>query len=215
MREDGKRLSMSKTARLALAFSALTVACPACGGQSTHGAAGKVAPASATQASALTAPPSLDEAGPSLDLVASNALLHLYRRGLVIPFASEGFRKYSQEYTNPWKGPTKIEERLGRVLGSTAATLRFPWRDEPGESTVVIRVHGDSAGKKLSVRLNGKPVKNATLDSGWQQLAIPIGAGVLLKGENTLTLGTGKKGAVFHSIEISVDKVAESADAWP
>jgi arylsulfatase A-like enzyme len=210
---------MSKTAQLASVVSSLAIAWPACGGQGTHGTQGKVVPASAASAAsgafAPTAPPALDEAGPSLDLVSSNALFHLYKRGLVIPFSSEGFRKYSQEYTNPWKGTSKIEERTGRVLGSTAATLRFPWRDEAGEATVIVRVQGGSAGKKLSVRLNGKPIKNAALDSGWQQLAIPVSAGVLLKGENTLALGTGKKGAFFHSIEIAAGKVGEPADAWP
>src|SRR5664279_1002965 len=159
---------MSKTVRLAFVVSALTIPWPACGGQGAHGSESKVAPTSAAQpALAPTAPPALAEAGPALDLVPSSALLHLYQRGLVIPFASEGFRKYSQEYTNPWKGTSKIEERIGRVLGSTAATLRFPWRDEAGEATIFVGVHGGSAGKKLSVRLNGRPVKNATLDSGW------------------------------------------------
>jgi len=216
MLENGKRALMSKTARLVFVVSSLTIAWPACGGQGAHGTESKIAPApAATPGLTAIAPPALDEAGPSLDLVSSSALLHLYQHGLVIPFASEGFRKYSQEYTNPWKGTSKIEERTGRILGSTAASLRFPWPDEPGEATVIVRVHGGSAGKKLSVRLNGKPVKNATLDSGWQQLAIPIGTGLLLKGENTLALGTGKKSAVFHSIEIAVGKVAEPADPWP
>jgi hypothetical protein len=206
---------MSKTVRLVLAVSAMTAAWPACGGQAKHGTEGKVAAASAaTPAPAPSTTPALDEAGPSLDLVASSALLHLYQRGLVIAFASEGFRKYSQEYSNPWKGTNKLEERAGRVLGSTAATLHFPWRDDTGEVTILVRVHGASAGKKLSVRLNGKPVKNATLDSGWQQVAIPLGTGVILRGENTLALGTGKKGALFHSIEIAVGKV-EAAEAWP
>ena len=207
---------MSKVARFALVLASLTIAWPACGGQGAHGTESKVSPTTtATPAFAPNASPVLDEAGPSLDLVSSNALLHLYQRGLVVPFASEGFRKYSQEYTNPWKGTSKIEDRIGRVLVSTAATLRFPWREEAGEATVLVRVHGDSAGKKLSVRLNGKPVKNAILDGGWQVLAIPIGAGVLLKGENTLALGTGKKGALFHSIEIAVGKLVEPAAAWP
>src|SRR5664279_2994761 len=117
MLEDGKRPLMSKTARLASVVSWLAIAWPACGGQGTHGTRGKVAPASAaTPAFVPSAPAALDEAGPSLDLVSSSALLHLYKRGLVIPFASEGFRKYSQEYTNPWKGTSKIQDHTGRIL---------------------------------------------------------------------------------------------------
>jgi len=39
-----------------------------------------------------------------MNLVASRALWHLYGEGLVIPFANEGLRKYSQEYTSPGEG---------------------------------------------------------------------------------------------------------------
>ena len=78
--------------------------------------------------------PPLDVAGPAVDLLLSQALLHLHRAGLVIPFASEGFRKYSQEYGNPWRAIVTIGDRTGRTLGSTASTLRFPvgWRNRRG-----------------------------------------------------------------------------------
>ena len=157
----------------------------------------------------------LDETGPSMDLMASYALWHLYREGLVIPFASEGLRKYSQEYANPWRGVATIEERVGRTLGSTVATLHFPWDAATGEATIVVRVHGASAGKKLSWRLNGKPIRNVKLESGWQQVAMPVAAQVLKKGENTLALAAGKRGAIFHSIEV-VPGTANTADQpWP
>lgn len=159
--------------------------------------------------------PALDEAGPSMNLVASRALWHLYGDGLVIPFASEGFRKYTQEYTSPWRGTSKLDDRLGRILGSTAATLHFPWDGASTEATLIVRLHGGSAGKKLSVRLNGRQLKNATLESGWRRVAIAVPAGVLGKGENTLAMASGKKGALFHSVEIVAGKAAEPGESWP
>ena len=151
-----------------------------------------------------------------MNLMTSSALWHLYGQGLVIPFAGEGFRKYSQEYTNPWRGTVKLDDRVGRTLGSTAATLRFPWNADTGEARILVRLQGGSAGKRLSLRINGRPIKNATLESGWQQLTLPIPAGVLVAGENTLALATGKRGAVFHSIEIAPGKPSEAQEEpWP
>ena len=154
-----------------------------------------------------------------MDLLASQALWHLYREGLVIPFAAEGFHKYSQEYSNPWRGVATLDERTGRTLGATTATLHFPWDAETGEATILVRVHGGSAGKKLSVRLNGKPIKNTNLESGWQQVSLTVPAKVLVKGENTLGLAAAKKGAVFHSIEILPVQPASIAptteNPWP
>jgi arylsulfatase A-like enzyme len=187
----------------------------ACQGTKANGAERKAQPRTAGQASPAPAAATavLDEAGPKMDLLASRALWHLYRKGLVIPFASEGFRKYSQEYSNPWKGTSQLDERTGRVLGATAATLRFPWAMATDEASLVVRVHGASCGKKLSLRLNGRPIKNTGLESGWQEVSASIPANLLVKGENTLALTAGKKGGVFHSVEMSPGK-QEAAD-WP
>ena len=187
----------------------------ACTGKGAHSAESKTAPPTKQDAHG-PASPALDESGPSMNLLTSSALLHLYEQGLVIPFASEGFRKYSQEYKDPWRGTAKIEGRLGRTLGSKAATLRFPWDAGTGEARLIVRLHGGSAGKKLSVRLNGRPVKNTTLASGWQALVLAVPAKLLVAGENTLALAVGKKGAVFHSIEIVAGKPAETPEqTWP
>ncbi len=157
--------------------------------------------------------PVLDETGPKMDLLASRALWHLYRQGLVIPLTSEGFRKYSQEYSNPWRATTRVDDRTGRMLGATAATLHFPWAMATDEATLVLRAHGASCGKKLSLRLNGKPVKNSTLEAGWQEVTATIPARLLVPGENTLAIAAGKKNGVFHSIEITPGK--SKAEGWP
>jgi arylsulfatase A-like enzyme len=189
----------------------------ACNGKGAHSAENKpIQPMPPAPTASAPSEPALDETGPLMNLLTSSALWHLYGQGLVIPFAGEGFRKYSQEYTNPWRGTVKLDERVGRTLGSTAATLRFPWSTDTGEASLIIRLHGGTAGKKLSVRINGRPIKNATLESGWQQVALAVPARVLVAGENTLALAAGKKGAVFHSIEIASGKLAEAQEAtWP
>lgn len=197
----------------ALVLAVLLLACRGKGAQSLEN---RPAPLATPQGSAAVAGSvALDETGPSMDLTASYALWHLYREGLVIPFASEGLRKYSQEYANPWRGVATVEERVGRRLGSTVATLHFPWDAATGEATIVVRVHGASAGKKLSLRLNGKPIRNVKLESGWQQVAMPVAAQVLQKGENTLTLAVGKRGAIFHSIEVVPGTANTAEQPWP
>jgi hypothetical protein len=177
--------------------------------------AAQAAPASAaSRGAAQTASPRLDESGPRVDLLASRALWHLFQRGLVIPFASEGFRKYTQEYTSPWRGVTKLQDRAGRVLGTATSSLRFPWDGEAGAATIVVRMNG-ATGQRLSLRLNGKQLKTATVASGWQTLSISAPAGVLRPGENDLVIAVAKKGALFYSLEVIAGPPPEPADAWP
>ena len=172
-------------------------------------------PSSAASAkAALSVSPRLDESGPSVDLLANRALWHVFRRGLTIPFGSEGFRKYSQEYTSPWRGVGKLQDRAGRVLGTTASNLHFPWDGETGAATIVVRMSGDS-GQRLSLRLNGKSLKTAALASGWQAVPINVPAGVLRLGENDLVIAVARKGALFHSLEVIGGPAPEPADAWP
>ena len=189
----------------------------ACRGKGAHSAEGRPVADAIPATGGRGAPEvALDDSGPSMDLLASSALWHLRRAGLVIPFASEGFRKYVQEYSNPWRGLAKLDEHEGRTLGTTAATLRFPWDEDAGPATIVVRLHGASAGQKLSVRLNGRPAGNAKLETGWQQTAIALPARGLVKGENTLALATGKQGALFHSIEIAPGETPPGLDdGWP
>jgi arylsulfatase A-like enzyme len=203
-----KRLHPALACGLALAVYGL-----ACRGPGAPSA--EAAPPSPAPSAGRPAPVALDEGGPTLDLLTSRALWHLHRTGLVIPFGSEGFHKYSQEYANPWRGLAKLDEREGRTLGATAATLRFPWDMDTGAATLVVRLHGGSAGRRLTVRINGRPLANPKLESGWQEVTLALPARLLVRGENTLGLATGKKGAVFHSIEISPGATPPPAGAWP
>ena len=188
-----------------------------CAGLGCQGAplpqAAQAAGTSAAQGTVQAPQTSLDEAGPRVDLLANRDLWHLYQRGLVIPLASEGVRKYSQEYTSPWRGVSKVQDRAGRILGTLASNLRFPWDGEVGAATIVVRVNG--TGQRLSLRLNGKPLKTVTLSSGWQAVAIAVPTDLLRKGENELSLAVAKKGTLFHSLEVLTGPAPEPADSWP
>jgi len=222
--EKGRKPVMPKFAvHVAAAVLALAAALFACQGKGAQSAESQSVPStgpeagtspSATKSLAEGYPP-LDEHGPKMDLVASRALWHLYRQGLFLPFASEGFRKYDQQYSRPWRGVVDLDGHKGRSLGSTAATLHFPWSQSIGEATLLVRVHGDSARKKLSLRLNGKPLKAPSLGSGWQEVAVAVPGQALVQGENTLVLTAGKKGAVFHSLEMVPGRAPVSEEAWP
>ena len=170
-------------------------------------------PVTSKNAAAATTP-RLEESGPRVDLLANRGLWHLFQRGLVIPFASEGFRKYTQEYNSPWRGVSKLQDRAGRGLGTTTSSLHFPWDGETGAATIVVHMSGD-AGQRLSLRLNGKPLKTVTVSSGWQTVAVSAPAGVLRPGENDLVIAVARKGALFHSLEVMAGAAPESADPWP
>ncbi|MCP4446379.1 MAG: sulfatase-like hydrolase/transferase [Myxococcales bacterium] len=149
---------------------------------------------------------------PEVDLVANRFLWHLYRDGLLLPLASEGMRKYNHEYARPWKGNLKVAGTVGRVLAQRQSTLRFGWFDEvvAKGSVLRIRVHGLASGQRVSISLNGKTVANTNLAAEWQDLRLPVPAGVLRKGENALKLHVGKAGTasgaasygLWHSIEV-------------
>jgi arylsulfatase A-like enzyme len=168
----------------------------------------------ASPKAAQPAPPRLDEAGPRLDLLANRALWHLYQRGLIIPFGSEGFRKYTQEYNSPWRGVTKLQDRTGRILGATTSGLHFPWDGATGTTTIIVRMNGD-AGQRLSLRLNGKSLKTVAVSAGWQTVAVSAPAGVLRPGENDLVIAVARRGAIFHSLEVIAGPAPEPADPWP
>jgi hypothetical protein len=144
------------------------------------------------------------------------ALAPLQWTGLVIPFAGEGFRKYSQEYTNPWRGTVKLDDRVGRTLGSTAATLHFPWRRTRAKPASSFACTAAPRARSCRCGSTAAPSRTRPSNPAGSNWFLPVPARVLTRGENTLALAAGKKGAVFHSIEIAAGKPAEAQEAtWP
>ena len=158
---------------------------------------------------------------PSIDLIANRYRWHTYRAGLVMPFGGEGFRKYVNEYSDPWGAVVDHDGRKGRALGGRRAILRFP-AEQSGAATLWLRMHGVAAGQRLTVTINDKRVTTATPAAAWGVTAIAVPAKVLREGENTLRLELRSRGtiagtrayALVHSIEVAgADAVAP--EQWP
>ena len=181
--------------------------------------AGAGAPEQASESSAQAAErgPKL-AASPQVDLIANRYLWHMARAGLVIPFASEGLRKYVQEYGQPWGPVVSHDGKPGRVLSKRAADVIFGV-GEAGDTRVVFRMAGLSGGQRMSLRLNGKIVANLNVEAGWSTVEATL---PLIAGENALQLLLSQRGnaaghasyGLFHSLEIS-PAGSSVAEAWP
>jgi arylsulfatase A-like enzyme len=168
-------------------------------------------------------PPALADS-PRIDLVDNRFMWHLSSsaESLLIPAATEGFRKYTQEYKQPWGGVVELDGRTGRTLSKARTDLRFPWSRGTGEATLRFRVHGVRSKQKITVRLNGKKVGAVTVGAGWQIASMTIAADRLRVGENDLRLDMSRRGsaggkrtyALWSSIEI-IEGTAADSDEWP
>ena len=147
------------------------------------------------------------------DLLDNRYLLHLGRSGLVIPMATEGLRKYTQEYAQPWKAPVELDGETGRVLAKRAAMLTFPWFEAGGARSLVVRMHGMAAGQRLTVKVNGRVVMNANVEPKWQTLFAAIPERLVRVGENQLSIHVRKATSVsgarsyglFDLIEVTTE----------
>ncbi len=160
--------------------------------------------------------PALADA-PVIDLLHNRFRWHLSppdtARGVLIPVASEGLRKYTQEYRSPWGAVLSRDGRAGRALTARAATLRFPWAAEysTGAAQLRLRLYGIPSRRgreqRLSLSLNGARVANTAIEAGWGVAEIALDAGRLRAGENELQLVFGASAgggptALVHSVEI-------------
>jgi arylsulfatase A-like enzyme len=161
---------------------------------------------------------------PDIDLLDNRTLLHLRRGDLVVPVASEGLRKYVNEYRDPWGEVVSEGGKSGRVLGARAAELRFGWHGDPGAATLVIRLHGGGSKQTIGAVLNGKTLGSAKVSDDWAVATLAISDGSLTDGENVLSLRPGSRGSVggeagygaIHSIEIVPgDGAGADSAAWP
>ena len=177
----------------------------------------------AAEGAAEAAKPELELAGsPRVDLLTNRYRWHLYRDGLIIPFAAEGFRKYTQEYRRPFGPVVEHDGRRGRVLERRVATLRVPWEHD-GAATARLWAHGLSSGQRFQININGRVTE--ILSAGgkdWEQLVFEIDEGILKPGENEISLHTRTSGraggqkswGLLHALEL-VDGTVEAAASAP
>lgn len=204
---------------------------PSPGAAATNATATPDSPAGTPASEARTpSAPDLDDE-PRIDLVHNRFRWHLappgHTEGLYVPVASEGFRKYTQEYRNPWSDVVTRDGHDGRALAARSALLRLPW---PADARATparlrLRIHGLAPRQRLSIDINGERVANDGVEPAWQDLSFPIPAGTLRPGENELRLFLARRGgperahALLHSIAIEPDAPATdpapAADAEP
>ena len=173
-------------------------------------AAGSATP---TRRSSSTLAPS-----PAIDLLANRYRWHVYAPGLVIPIAGEGFRKYTQEYDQPWGKVVELDGTLGRALTKRGATLRFP-SEAAGDRVISVRIQPLATKQRVTLRLNGASV-NLDPAPGWSTVSatLPVRA-----GENELSIAVGKRGSargtsaygVFHSLVIGQQAAAHPPALTP
>ncbi|MEZ4402611.1 MAG: sulfatase-like hydrolase/transferase [Kofleriaceae bacterium] len=157
-------------------------------------------PAGGPRAPAVGSPPSPPPLLPSprLDLDANRPRWHLYDRGLVIPIATEGLRKYDQAYRSPWS-PVRGAGTDASRTARGKATLTFPWLAEDGAGEVTVIVRGRGLGRaRLAVDGARLP---ALVDAG-DHLTTTIAAGRLAAGEHTLTVDGGAA-AAWQTVELA------------
>jgi arylsulfatase A-like enzyme len=124
---------------------------------------------------------------PQIDLLMNRYLWHLHRAGPVFPLASEGLRKYSQEYDSPWGESIRHDGVWGRRLLKPRATLKLPWQGDTSRPVQLrLLVAGLADDQKVSIAVNQKNVGNLDLAPAWQQAEVDLPAGILRRGENEI-----------------------------
>jgi arylsulfatase A-like enzyme len=214
-----------------LLLAALPLACGdgqsprAAGSSSSPSAAQKAQPGAGDPGQASPAPdeaPAVELAeAPRIDLLHNRYRFHLYLDGLLVPFAAEGFRKYTQEYRRPWKRIVDHDGRPGRVLDQRSAVLRIPWH-QAGAATVRLWLHGLAGGQRVQVDVNGKRAGIVSAGAEWAEHTVSIPDGLLREGENEIrlfataagTAGGQRSFGLYHALEI-VPGDAGPSGRWP
>lgn len=157
---------------------------------------------------------------PRMDLVDNRYRWHLYRKGLVIPFGSEGIRKYEHEYSRPFGPLVEHEGRVGRVLGRSSVQMFVPW--DGGEAAVArVFLHGGVRGQRVQINVNGRRAGVVNAAPEWGHVDIRIDEGMLRAGENEVRLtlssrvrmGGANTYGLLHGMEIA--REFEEEPVWP
>ncbi|MBK9032621.1 MAG: sulfatase-like hydrolase/transferase [Myxococcales bacterium] len=160
-----------------------------------HPAAGGAATTDAPDAPAAPAPPPRLAAAPRLDLDANRPRWHVYQRGLVIPIAGEGLRKYDLTYRSPWSAARGAGDDAYRTARGKAA-LTFPWTEPTAAGEVIVRGRGLT---KARLALDGRRLTPTSAADTGAVFALP--AAGLGPGEHVVTVEGS--GARWHSLEIA------------
>ncbi len=161
---------------------------------------------------------------PAIDLIDNRFQWHLYSSGLIIPVATEGFRKYTQEYRSPWsRRAIDVGGKRGRPLLGRVAVLRFPWQESQATS-LRLRLHGVADKQAVTAAINNRRLPVTRVAANWSTVDIPLAGTPLRSGENELRLSFKQRGkaggvrayALIHSIALTSKAVdANDQKDWP
>jgi arylsulfatase A-like enzyme len=141
----------------------------------------------------------------------------------VVPLASEGLRKYSQDTRQPWRRSALLGDHRGRVLAGKRTALRLPWFDGEPPATLRLRAYGMAHHQRLALQLNGRRLAPLRLSRGWQVVDLPLAGTGTRAGENELVLfggqgvpaGAERVFAALHSLELLPRGARVPREDWP
>ena len=151
---------------------------------------------------------------------------HLMRNGgLLVPAGSAGFAKYVR-FGNVMNGGKRTwelrqkegEVKIARINGKSGSIFVPLTTAQAGRNTLRLRAFASGDGA-LSVRVNENKDLNAQLVKGWSTVEIPVPAGQLKEGENSIALFTRSSGVgvawlqVGAQTAIADDKTIKFFDA--
>ncbi len=169
---------------------------------------GGVAVASKTPAKAPAKAAARGPEYPVYSLVDNRLSAHLMRNGgLLVPGGSAGFAKYVR-FGNLMKGGKKTWElrqteadiKVARISGKSGTVFVPLTAAQAGRNTVRMRVFATTEGA-ISVRVNENKDLNGQVTKGWSTVELPVPAGQLKEGENSIAIfmkGSGGGLAWLH-----------------
>jgi arylsulfatase A-like enzyme len=137
-------------------------------------------------------------------LVDNRPLGHLQRRGgLYIPAGSAGMAKYTRFGRPPAAWKLRATDDGKKVaLVATAATLEVPLTAAQAGANVVHLSMRSPKPSSVKIAAHGKASAAVALKAGWQIVSVPMPAGALSVGENSLGFTFAQSGAAIEMIQV-------------
>jgi arylsulfatase A-like enzyme len=145
--------------------------------------------------------PSRGPEHPVYSLVDNRLSGHLNRNGgLLVPAGSAGFAKYIR-FGNTMRGAKRTWElrqsqdniKVARITGKSGTVFVPLTAAQAARNTLRIRAYAPDDGA-VSVRVNENKDINGQLTKGWSTLELPVPAGQLVEGENSIAIFTRTAG---------------------
>jgi len=175
-------------------------------GTSAPGQAGAAAPeaaASAPRQAAASSMPQLSGEHHAVFSLADNRLLaHLLRQGgALLPLGHPGVAKHLnfKKPWNPWLLDEKVDDRRVALADRNVTWIHLPLSAALAKqaSNLTLSLNSPTA-QGLRIVANTTKLESVKLAAGWQIVSVPLPAGALRAGENSLELQFALKGKLSY-----------------